>query len=108
MFFACVNSIGRVVSYISCVVCCAWCVVAYCLIGVDLDFSTKFCSNFLCILLRRVHNFLYFLTQNPSRNGLGHLGAILGLHLEGFFWAARPKWASWEALSAILGASGRP
>ena len=59
--FARVNSIGRVVCSMSCVVCCAWYVVAYLLIGVGLDFSNKFRSNFLCFLLRQGHNFLDFL-----------------------------------------------
>ena len=89
--FARVNSIGRVVCCMSCVVCCAWCVVACLLIGAGLDFSTKCRSNFLCFLLRRGHNFLYFLAQNRASERLGaprsHPGPPFGV----FFLAAHPK-----------------
>ena len=46
-----VNSIGRVVCCMSCVVCCAWYVAARHLVGDGVDFSTKFRSMFLCFLL---------------------------------------------------------
>ena len=80
-----VNSIGRVVCCMSCVVCCAWCVVTFLLIGAGLDFSTKCRSNFQCFLLRRGHNFLYFLAQNRASERLGapwsHPGPFGGVFL---------------------------
>ena len=74
-----------VVCCMSCVVCCAWCVVACLLIGVGLDFSTKFRSNFLCFVLRRGHNFLYFLAQNRASERLGAPRSHPGLPFGGVF-----------------------
>ena len=86
-----VNSIGRVVCCMSCVVCCAWCVVACLLIGAGLDFSTKFRSNFLCFLLRRGHNFLYFLAQNRAAERLEAPRSHPGPPFGEFFFRAGPK-----------------
>ena len=89
--FARVKSIGRVVCSMSCVVCCAWCVVACLLIGFGLDFSTKFRSNFLCFLLRRGHNFLYFLAQNRASERLGAPRSHPGPPFGGVFWSLVAK-----------------
>ena len=86
-----VNSIGRVVCCMSCVVCCAWCVVACLLIGAGLDFSTKCRSNFLCFLLRRGHNFLYFFAQNCASECLEAPRSLPGLPFGHFFFRPGPK-----------------